>query len=67
MPWQIRRPTMTEPRPRICLVEDDPIMGEALAERLDLEGFQVRRHRTGFAALPDLTGGVLVIAVIARK
>ena len=44
---------MAEPRPRICLVEDDPIMGEALAERLDLEGFQVRWHRTGLAALPD--------------
>ena len=55
---------MTEPRPHICLVEDDPIMGEALAERLDLEGFQVRWHRTGLAALPDLTGGTIAIAVI---
>ncbi|WP_295430332.1 sigma 54-interacting transcriptional regulator [uncultured Thiodictyon sp.] len=59
-----RSPTMTEPRPRICLVEDDPIMGEALAERLDLEGFQVRWHHTGLAALPDLTGGTIAIAVI---
>ncbi len=55
---------MTESRPRICLVEDDPIMGEALAERLDLEGFQVRWHRTGLAALPDLTSGDTQIAVI---
>lgn len=39
-------------------------MGEALAERLDLEGFQVRWHRTGLAALPDLTGGAIAIAVI---
>jgi CheY-like chemotaxis protein len=52
---------MTEPRPCICLVEDDPIMGEALAERLDLEGFQVRWHRTGLAALADLTGGAIAV------
>ena len=39
-------------------------MGEALAERLDLEGFQVRWHRTGLAALPDLTDGATRIAVI---
>ncbi len=55
---------MTDRRPRICLVEDDPIMGEALAERLDLEGFQVRWHRTGLAALADLTGSGPQIAVI---
>jgi DNA-binding NtrC family response regulator len=39
-------------------------MGEALAERLDLEGFQVRWHRTGLAALADLTGATAAIAVI---
>lgn len=26
----------------VCLIEDDPIMGETLAERLSLEGFQCR-------------------------
>jgi DNA-binding NtrC family response regulator len=55
---------MVDLRPRICLVEDDPIMGEALAERLDLEGFQVRWHRTGLGALADLIGSAAQIAVI---
>lgn len=55
---------MTDERPRICLVEDDPIMGEALAERLDLEGFRVRWHRQGLPALADLIGGECEIAVI---
>ncbi|MFO1280933.1 MAG: sigma-54 dependent transcriptional regulator [Burkholderiales bacterium] len=34
-------------RPRICLIEDDPIMGESLCVRFDLEGFAVDWHRTG--------------------
>lgn len=32
--------------PRLCLVEDDEFMGEALAERLRLEGFDVEWYRT---------------------
>ena len=32
---------------RICLIEDDPIMGEALAERLDFEGFACDWYRDG--------------------
>ena len=36
---------------RICLIEDDPIMGEALADRLDLEGFSCDWFRTGRAAI----------------
>lgn len=26
-------------KPCICLIEDDPIMGEALVERFDIEGY----------------------------
>jgi DNA-binding NtrC family response regulator len=33
--------------PRICLVEDDEIMGESLCDRFSLEGFQVEWQRTG--------------------
>jgi DNA-binding NtrC family response regulator len=36
---------------RIGLVEDDPIMGESIAHRLDLEGYQVDWWQTGEAAL----------------
>jgi DNA-binding NtrC family response regulator len=35
----------------ICLIEDDPIMGETLAERLTLEGFGCRWLRSGAAAV----------------
>jgi len=37
--------------PRICLIEDDPIMGETLSERLELEGFDCRWLRSGAEAL----------------
>ena len=33
-------------KPRLCLVEDDEIMGESLVERFRLEGFDVDWHRT---------------------
>jgi DNA-binding NtrC family response regulator len=36
---------------RIGLVEDDPIMGESIAHRLDLEGYHVDWWQTGEAAL----------------
>ncbi|MDT8840206.1 sigma-54 dependent transcriptional regulator [Paraburkholderia fungorum] len=36
----------------ICLVEDDPIMGESIVERFQLEGFDVDWH-TGAAAAYD--------------
>jgi DNA-binding NtrC family response regulator len=35
---------------RICLIEDDSIMGEALAERLDFEGFACDWYRDGKSA-----------------
>ncbi|WP_233847965.1 sigma-54-dependent transcriptional regulator [Paraburkholderia sp. HD33-4] len=37
--------------PRICLVEDDPIMGESMVERFQLEGFGVDWHTAGMTAL----------------
>ncbi|MDO9144403.1 sigma-54-dependent transcriptional regulator [Rhodoferax sp.] len=36
--------------PKICLIEDDEIMGESLADRLELEGFSFDWHRDGCAA-----------------
>jgi DNA-binding NtrC family response regulator len=36
---------------RIHLIEDDPLMGESLAERLQLEGFDCQWSRRGSAAL----------------
>jgi DNA-binding NtrC family response regulator len=39
---------------RIGLVEDDPIMGESLAQRLGLEGHDVRWWLTGREAMRDL-------------
>jgi len=39
---------------RICLIEDDDIMGESLADRFDQEGFSHDWHRTGAAALTAL-------------
>ncbi|WP_303980433.1 sigma-54 dependent transcriptional regulator [Dongia mobilis] len=41
-------------RARIGLVEDDPIMGESIAHRLDLEGYDVAWWRSGQAALTGL-------------
>ena len=35
---------------RICVVEDDPIMGESLADRFRLEGFDVDWHTSGESA-----------------
>jgi DNA-binding NtrC family response regulator len=39
---------------RICLIEDDPIMGEALNERLDLEGYACDWFQTGAEAIKAL-------------
>ncbi|MBK1645811.1 hypothetical protein CKO25_14340 [Thiocapsa imhoffii] len=49
---------------RVCLIEDDPIMGEALVERLELEGFSVVWHRTGSAGMRALAAGAIDLAVI---
>ena len=43
---------MNEPKiPLLCLVEDDPIMGESLCVRFELEGFGFDWHRTAGRAL----------------
>jgi DNA-binding NtrC family response regulator len=42
---------------RIGLVEDDPIMGESIAHRLDLEGYRVEWWQTGEAALRGVQTG----------
>jgi DNA-binding NtrC family response regulator len=39
---------------RICLIEDDEIMGESLCDRFELEGLDCDWHRTGTAALEAL-------------
>jgi DNA-binding NtrC family response regulator len=39
---------------RLCLIEDDPIVGESLHQRLSLEGFICDWHRTGRAALESI-------------
>ena len=39
---------------KLCLIEDDPIMGESLHQRLSLEGFACDWHRTGTAALESI-------------
>ncbi|WP_373509523.1 sigma-54-dependent transcriptional regulator [Thiocapsa sp.] len=49
---------------RVCLIEDDPIMGEALVQRLELEGFAVVWHRTGGDGMRALAAGVADLAVI---
>ena len=41
-------------RPRLCLVEDDEIVGEALVDRFELEGFVCDWYRTGGEALQEL-------------
>lgn len=41
-------------RARIGLIEDDPIMGESIAHRLDLEGYEVEWWQSGQAALQAL-------------
>jgi DNA-binding NtrC family response regulator len=41
-------------RPLLCIIEDDPIMGESLADRFDLEGFEIDWHKSGGSALRAL-------------
>ena len=36
---------------KLCLVEDDPIMGESLTHRFSLEGISYDWHRTAEQAL----------------
>ncbi len=41
---------MTDTKFHICIVEDDPIMGESLCDRLTLEGFSFDWHRKAMSA-----------------
>ena len=50
--------------PLLCLVEDDPIMGESLCVRFELEGFAVDWHRTAGPALAAI-GRKPYVAVIS--
>ena len=45
---------MTTTMPKICLIEDDEIMGESLADRFGLEGFDCDWHHDGSSALAAL-------------
>jgi DNA-binding NtrC family response regulator len=45
---------MTPARPRLCLVEDDEIMGESLCDRFDLDGFACDWHKTASSAMASL-------------
>ncbi|MCF8168262.1 MAG: sigma-54 dependent transcriptional regulator [Rhodoferax sp.] len=49
--------------PKICLIEDDEIMGESLADRLGLEGFTHDWFRDGAAALTGLRGGDYALVI----
>lgn len=53
----------TESLPRLCLIEDDEIMGESLAERFRLEGFEVDWCRSGTEAEQALMGGRYAVVV----
>jgi DNA-binding NtrC family response regulator len=48
----------------VCLIEDDPIMGEALVQRLSLEGFEVAWYRSGREGLKGLERPGTDLAVI---
>lgn len=39
---------------QLCLVEDDPIMGESLCFRFELEGFKCDWYKTALAAKPQI-------------
>ncbi|MBZ0096488.1 MAG: sigma-54 dependent transcriptional regulator [Sulfuricella sp.] len=45
---------MSAELPRLCLVEDDEIMGESLCDRFELEGYACDWHKTAASALASL-------------
>ena len=49
--------------PVICLIEDDPIMGEALTERLELEGYACDWYQRGRDALLPLQNKRYALAI----
>ncbi len=49
--------------PCICLIEDDPIMGESLCDRFELEGFAVDWHHSAEEARPALEQRRYAVAI----
>ena len=43
--------------PRLCLIEDDVLMGESLCDRFALEGIAFDWHRDGASALRSIERG----------
>ncbi len=54
---------MTSRPKRICLIEDDEVMGEALVDRLTLEGFDCHWCKTGAEAKKALGGQRFAVAI----
>ena len=54
---------MSPAPPKICLIEDDEIMGESLADRFTLEGFDHDWHRTGQAAITALRSQAYALVI----
>ena len=48
---------------KICLIEDDEIMGESLADRLTLEGFSFDWHRNGSEACAALRSQAYALVI----
>jgi DNA-binding NtrC family response regulator len=51
------------PRARICLVEDDEIMGESLCDRFRLEGFETDWMRTATQGEDAIAGGSYSVVI----
>ncbi|UEM07384.1 sigma-54 dependent transcriptional regulator (plasmid) [Skermanella rosea] len=51
--------------PSVLVIEDDPVLGPALMQRLRLEGFRPRLAATGAAAVEALAGGAPPHAVVS--
>lgn len=54
---------MTGENKAICLIEDDEIMGEALADRLALEGYDCDWFKTGLGGRKAIAGGKYAVAI----
>jgi DNA-binding NtrC family response regulator len=56
-------PSPVGPRPLVGIVEDDPIMGEALIQRLQLEGYRTTWWRGGEEALTHIRAAACQVLV----
>lgn len=54
---------MSTHAPLLCLIEDDPIMGESLYDRFELEGFACDWHKTAASALASLGKNKYALAI----